>query len=505
MEKERILVTGATGYVGGRLIPLLLKRGYRVRCMAREPRRLAGRWTEYVQYPEQLEIVCGDVLKPESLQQALRNVDVAYYLIHAMGDNKANFEELEKQSALAFVNAAETCGVKRILYLGGLGSRDEPTSVHLHSRHRTGDLLRTGSVPVTEFRAAMIVGSGSTSFEMLRHLTEKLPVMVCPRWIETRTQPIFIVDVLAYLIAALDFPESEGQVLDIGGPDVLTYRQMMQTYADIRGLRRLIITVPVLTLRLSAYWVNLVTPIPASVAFPLVEGLRSETVCENNEAQRLMPIPLTPFRTSVERAIRATDEQRVLTRWSGSIRGAIPQALDATPLPDNRRELIRDVQKIKTKATMTMLRNAISRIGGEVGWYYADWLWDIRGAIDRMIGGVGVRRGRRHPEQIVIGDSIDFWRVEDYQENRLLLRAEMKVPGRAWLEFSIRNEEDETRTFTQTAYYFPGSFWGILYWYLLLPLHYFVFAGMARNIVRWAEQSGQENTAVHTSHNGEPA
>ncbi len=488
MNRPRILVTGATGYVGGRLVPLLLSRGYAVRCMAREPQRLAGRWEKDLLNPGQLEIVYGDVLDPESLTQALRGVEVAYYLIHAMGDKRANFEEREKEGALAFASAAEACGVKRIIYLGGLGSRDKPTSVHLQSRHRTGDLLRSGSVPVTEFRAAMIVGAGSASFEMMRHLTEKLPVMVCPRWIKTRSQPIYIGDVLAYLIAALDCPQSAGRVLDIGGPDILTYRQMMEVYADIRRLRRLILTVPVLTPRLSAYWINLVTPVPASIAFPLVEGLKSEMVCENEEAQRLMPIPLTPFREAVTRALRATDERRVSTRWTGAIQGAIPPTLDSV-LPYCRPgELKRDVKQVRTRAPLVRLQKAIARIGGETGWYYADRLWAIRGAMDRVIGGVGLRRGRRDPEEIVIGDSIDFWRVEDYQPDRLLLRAEMKLPGQAWLEFRLESREGDTRMLTQTAYYLPGSIWGILYWHLLLPVHYFVFTGMARNIAKRAEE-----------------
>ena len=366
--EQRVLVTGATGYIGGRLVPLLLQHGYTVRCMAREPRRLMGRWDSELQRPDQLEIVYGDVLQPESLAEVFRDVQIAYYLVHAMGEGEVGFVEREKQGALAFAKAAETCGVERILYLGGLGKRDTHTSLHLHARHLTGDMLRTGSVPVTEFRAAMIVGSGSASFEMLRHLTEKLPVMICPRWIETRTQPIAVADVLTYLVAALKCPQSAGRQLDIGGPDILTYRQMMQTYADIRHLSRFIFTVPVLTPHLSAYWVNLVTPIPASIAFPLVEGLRSEMICEDEEAQRLMPIPLTSFREAVERALKATVESQVATRWSGAVRSAIPSALDTLSLPADRRHLILDVQRVKTTASLALLRRAISRVGGGVGW-----------------------------------------------------------------------------------------------------------------------------------------
>lgn len=493
MQYRRILITGATGYVGGRLVPLLLQRGYQVRCMAREPRRLMGRWESDTQRADQLEIVFGDVMQPESLVEALRDVDVAYYLIHAMGDGEVGFVEREKQGALAFAHAAERANISRIIYLGGLGRRDERTSAHLHSRHNTGTLLRTGRVPVTEFRAAMIVGSGSASFEMLRHLTEKLPAMICPRWINTRTQPIFIVDVLNYLVASLQCPDTAGRVLDIGGPDILTYREMMQIYADVQHLRRLIITVPVLTPRLSSYWVNLVTPIPASIAAPLIEGLRSETICENDEAHKLLPIPLTPFREAVVRALNATNDLRVPTRWTGAVQGAIPRRLDTmreeNQLPADGKGLIRDIQQVRTTADLNALRRAVARVGGKVGWYYANWLWDIRGSMDRLIGGVGVRRGRRHPEQIVIGDPIDFWRVEDYTPDRLLLRAEMKVPGRAWLEFRLHKADEQTQVLTQTAYYLPGSIWGYLYWFALLPIHYFVFSNMARNMVRWAEQN----------------
>jgi hypothetical protein len=332
----------------------------------------------------------------------------------------------------------------------------------------------------------MIVGAGSASFEMLRHLTEKLPVMVCPQWVETRTQPISIDDTLEYLVASLETPETAGRILDIGGPDILTYREMMLTYAGVKHLRRVIVTVPVLTPHLSAYWVNLMTPIPASIAFPLIEGLKTETICETDEATRLMPMPLTRFRDAVEQAVRATDELKIPTRWSGAEPGSLRQPFDPEAMP--RDHLLQDQQVVPTTASAASLRAALARIGGTVGWYYADWLWTIRGGIDRALGGAGLRRGRRHPEQIAVGDAIDFWRVEEYSQTRLRLRAEMKVPGRAWLEFKISDSSDGSRTLTQMAYYEPRLLWGRLYWYVLMPIHYFVFRGMAHGIVRWAEK-----------------
>lgn len=496
MTMKRVLMTGASGYVGGRLIPLLLQRGYVVRCMARQANQLTGRFEADAPTPAHLELVTGDVLDRDSLADALKDIDTAYYLIHAMGGGEKGFEQRDHTGAANFARAAADAGVKHIVYLGGLGHRDEKTSAHLHSRHEVGDVLRQGSVPVTEFRAAVIVGSGSASFEMLRTLTEKLPIMVTPRWVNTRTQPIFIIDALNYLAAALECAECPGRILDIGGPDVLTYKQMMLTFAEVRHLKRIIITVPVLTPRVSAYWVNLMTPIPASIAYPLIEGLRSETVVENDDAQKLMHVPLTPFREAVARALRATNEYRIPTRWSGAISGAIPRSLDATPAD---KSLIRNRQVVVTSASAEMLRRATSRIGGRVGWYYADYLWDIRGAMDRIIGGVGVRRGRRHPEQVAIGDAIDFWRVEDYNPKRLLLRAEMKVPGRAWLEFRIKETGDGKRELEQTAYYYPNGFWGYAYWYGSLPFHVFVFGGMARNIVRWAEKEERIENEVHAN------
>ncbi len=497
-DTRRILVTGATGYVGGRLVPILLGRGDRVRCMVRDPRMLKNRWSDLPADPWNLEVVQGDVLAPDTLPQALEGVHTAYYLIHAMTAGERGFEQRDRLGAEAFGTVAAQAGVKRIIYLGGLGTRMAGTSPHLHSRHETGDILRQSGVPVMELRAAMIVGSGSASFEMLRNLTEKLPIMVCPRWIDTRTQPIFIRDALAYLAEAVNVPETAGCIIDIGGPDVLSYRQMMKIYAEVKGIHHFAVAVPLLTPRFSAYWCNWFTPVPASVAFPLIEGLKFETVCENGLAEELMPkVPRTPFKEAIRLALLAINEERVPTRWSDAVRGAIPVRLEDVPYP--REDQLRDRKIRVTNVPATTLNRAFSRVGGEVGWYYADWLWEIRGAIDRLVGGVGVRRGRRLPEQVEIGDAIDFWRVEDYSERRMLLHAEMKVPGHAWLEFRILELGQGQRALVQTAYYFPGSLWGYLYWFSLMPVHLFVFRGMLRKMVQWAEQQHQRDLAATSS------
>ena len=485
MDHKQILVTGATGYIGGRLIPKLLERGYHVRCLARDPRKLAGRWTEY-KSSGQLTIARGDVLDRASLSKALQGVDAAYYLVHAMGDKSKGFAERDRAAAKNFADAAEEQGVGRILYLGGLGKKDRQDSPHLRSRHETGDLLRAGATPVTELRAAMIVGAGSASFEMLRYLTERLPLMICPRWAVNRTQPICIADALAYLVASLECPEAAGQVLDIGGPEIMTYRDMMLNYARIRGKRRAIFIVPVLTPHLSAYWVALITPVPASIAFPIVEGLRSETICENDKAQRLLHVPLTPFREAVLAALREEETAKVPTRWADADRRGLSKSLKEVMASGMK--LLTDKRTVRTSASAGALRRAYSRIGGHVGWYYADWLWDVRGEMDRLIGGVGLRRGRTQRDLVAVGDAIDFWRVEEYDSDRMLLHAEMKVPGSAWLEFRVQVNDDGTHSLIQTAYYLPGSVWGKIYWYGLLAIHHFVFSGMARGVVREAER-----------------
>ncbi len=477
-RRMRVLVTGSSGYIGGRLVPLLIEKGMTVRCMTRDPRKLEGRWQD-------AEIVSADAEDLSSLLRAMKGVDIAYYLIHAMEGDEKHLLERERSNAMNFRDAAAKCGVERIVYLGGLGGEGVHHSQHLSSRQEAGRVLSEGSVPVTEFRAAIIVGSGSFSFEMLSALTDKLPVMVCPRWVNTPTQPIFINDVLQYLICCLDHPETSGRVIDIGGPDILTYRTMMQTYAEVRGRKRLFITVPVLTPRLSAWWVHLVTPVHASLAYPLIDGLRVKTVCQSDLAKRLIPeVELTPFREGVRLALSATEHNQVITNWSGAGLSRLSDAFENqihTGIP-----VLSDRQTLTTTNSKSAIIDTFMRIGGNNGWYSHNALWIIRGLIDRMIGGVGIRRGRRDPRNLRIGDALDFWRVEDVDTERLLLRAEMKLPGKAWLEFQVKSR-DERNELIQTAYFLPRGLPGFIYWYLLLPLHILIFRGMAREIIRRAE------------------
>jgi hypothetical protein len=347
-----------------------------------------------------------------------------------------------------------------------------------------GDVLREGPVPTTELRAAMIIGSGSASFEMLRALVEKLPVMICPRWVKTRSQPIGVRDVLSYLLGCLEVPATRGQVLDIGGPDILTYREMMLRFAAILGLKRWIIDVPVLTPRLSAYWVNIMTPVPAGIAFPLIEGLKAETICQDDRIRHLIPFEPAGFDLAVRRALDHVDRNEVITRWTNASgrRRPLRLAFDASEFP------IKDQQRRTVNAAPAVLFERICRVGGDVGWYYANPLWKIRGGLDRMMGGVGLRRGRRDPERIWIGDAIDFWRVGDFAPDQwLLLHAEMKVPGDAWLEFRVEPLGMDRSELFQTAYFRPTPIWGRLYWYLLYPIHWLIFRGMARKIALAAE------------------
>lgn len=474
----RVLVTGATGYIGGRLVPALTQAGHTVRCFARDAARLTDRFPG-------VEVAAGDVFDRESLLAAMRGCTVAYYLIHSMSDARRDFTRRDREAATIFGEAARSAGIERIVYLGGLGEDGPRLSRHLRSRHEVGALLGAAGVPVTEFRAAIIVGSGSVSFEMVRYLTERLPVMIAPKWVTTRIQPIHVLDVIAYLVAALAAPESAGRIVEIGGADVLTYGDMMRRYARIRGLVRKLLIVPVFTPRLSSYWVHIVTPIPASIARPLIDGLANEVVVRDDAAGRLFPdiVPIG-YDDAVNRALDRSDADGPETTWF--------DAFDVKTLPGQfsgaTQGMLVDRRERVTTAAPRNVFGVFTSLGGKRGWLYADWLWELRGVLDRLVGGIGTRRGRRSATALRVGDAVDFWRVEAYRPYELLrLRAEMKLPGEAWLEFETTARDDGSTSLRQTAFFDPRGAFGFLYWYAVLPFHEFIFGNMASRIVAEAE------------------
>jgi len=472
---RRILVTGATGYVGGRLVPRLLAAGHSVRCLARDPGRLEGRpWRAGV------EVVAGDALAPETLGPALDGIEVAYYLIHSLGAGE-EFARRDRDAARAFGAAARAAGVARIVYLGGLGDPRTALSHHLRSRQETGAALGEAGVPVTELRAGVVVGAGSLSFEMIRYLAERVPVMVCPRWVFTRTQPIAIGNVLDYLVAALGHAESAGRVIEIGGAEVVTYGEMMLGYARERGLRRWLLPVPVLTPRLSSYWVHLVTPIPAAIARPLIDGLKNEVVVRDATAREVFPeISPVGYREAVRLALDQLEAGRVETSWHDAL---VSSQGDLAPVRLAEREgMILERRQRVVAAPPGRVFERFAGLGGARGWLYMNWAWRLRGALDRLAGGVGMRRGRRDPAQLRPGDALDFWRVEAVEPGRLLrLRAEMKVPGRAWLQFEAREHARGT-LLVQTAFFAPKGLGGFAYWYALYPVHALIFSGLVRRL-----------------------
>jgi uncharacterized protein YbjT (DUF2867 family) len=474
-----ILLTGASGYVGGRLLRALRQSGYPVRCLARRPEFLASRLDPGT------EAVGGDVLDAATLPAACAGVHTAYYLVHSMGSG-GDFVEQDRRAAHNFGAAARRAGVRRIIYLGGLGDHTTRLSTHLRSRHETGTALRDSGIPVTELRASIILGSGSLSFELIRSLVERLPIMLCPRWVRTLAQPIGIEDVLAYLLAAIDLPAGQDGIFEIGGADRVSYAGIMQEYARQRGLRRWMVPVPLLTPRLSSLWLGLTTPVYARVGRKLIESVEHDSTVHDDRALRVFTIRPMGLREAVQRAMLKEDQEYATTRWSDAISSAgMPRSWGGmrfgTRLVDSR--------TVHVAAPPAAAFAAIRRVGGAIGWYYADWLWRLRGLIDLWAGGVGMRRGRRHPEELAVGDTVDFWRVESYEPNqRLRLAAEMKLPGRAWLEFDVQPEAGGA-IIRQTAIFDPVGLLGLAYWYGIYPLHARVFAGMLRGLAVRAVES----------------
>jgi uncharacterized protein YbjT (DUF2867 family) len=480
------LVTGVTGYIGGRLVPELLAAGWRVRAFARHPQRLSDRpWFD------DIEVVAGDAGDPEALSAALEGTDVAYYLVHSLGTGH-RFESTDRHTALQFGRAAREAGVGRIVYLGGLYPEGEDLSPHLDSRREVGEILLASGVPTTVLRAAVILGSGSASFEMLRYLTERLPVMITPRWVHTRIQPIAIRDVLRYLLWSASMPPDVNRAFDIGGPEVLTYREMMQRYAAVAGLsRRIIMPVNVLTPNLSSHWVGVVTPVPNKLARPLVESLVHEVVVKDRDIARYVPDPpsgLLGFDAAVELALQRIGEADVATRWASASTPGAP----SDPMPSDPDwaggSLYVDERSSPVSASPASLWAVVSSIGGANGWYSWALAWQVRGWMDVFSGGPGLRRGRRDPNAVRVGDTIDWWRVEEVKPLGLLrLRAEMRLPGLAWLDLRVEADEQGRTVFRQIAYFHPRGLLGQLYWWAVTPFHGVVFGGMQRNIARAAE------------------
>ena len=480
-----ILVTGASGYIGGRLVAALVGAGRRIRCVTRRPELSAGR------FGSGTEVVAGDMLDTDSMRRAMAGVDLAYYLVHSLG-SRGHFEEEEERAARSFVDAARQAGVRRIVYLGGLAHPDElarqaeaGASAHMSSRLRVGDVLRGSGIPTVEFRASIVIGAGSLSFELIRALVQRLPVMVTPRWVSVQAQPIAIADVIAYLVAALDVPLDASRVFEIGGAEITSYRGLMEEYARQRGLRRLFVPVPFLTPQLSSLWLGLVTPIFARVGRKLIESITMPSVVRDGGAMEVFPVRPRGYRAAVRQALADEDARLVATRWSDALSSSASRQGEGAGTRFGNRLI--DSRSVTVAVTAERAFAPIRRIGGARGWYYANALWRLRGVLDRMLGGVGMKRGRRDPEKLRAGDVVDCWRVVACEAPRVLsLEAEMRLPGRAWLQFEV-TPCAEGASIRQTAVFDPMGLGGLLYWYVLYLPHLLIFRGMLAGV---AERAG---------------
>jgi len=473
---QRIAIAGATGYIGGRLAPQLLHSGYAVRCLVRSAAKLKGRaWT----LDSCVEIREADLADAPSLTCELEGCDAAFYLVHSMMSAAGDYAQRDQQLALAFARAARDAGVGRIIYLGGLGETGSNLSEHLSSRRDVERVLASTKVPVTVLRAAMIIGSGSASFEILRYLVERLPVMITPKWVSTPCQPIAVENVIAYLVGVLSVPETIGSAFDIGGAETLCYSEIMRVMAEELGLpRRWIIPVPVLTPRLSSYWIHLVTPLSNKIAIPLAEGLKNPVVCRDDRIRSLVPQKLLNIREAIRAALSQVTARQVETNWS--MAGAMPGDPDWSG-----GTVFRDSREVAIDAPAAAAFRAVCRVGGRSGWHTNNWLWIMRGWLDRLAGGPGLRRGRRDPETLRYGDALDFWRVVGFEpDRRLSLRAEMRLPGEGMLEFRIEVGNNGPCIVRQTALFRPHGLFGLLYWYAMRPFHQLVFQGMLAGIRR---------------------
>jgi len=471
----KVLLTGANGYVGLRLLPELLEAGHEVVCLVRDRRRFpSGDFTG-----ERMSIVEGDLLEPESLRELPEDLEAAYYLVHSMGAGTARFQELEARAAETFRKAMGRTGVRQIIYLSGIvpEGADEALSPHLRSRLEVERILGAGGIPLTTLRAPIIVGSGSASFEIIRDLVEKLPVMVAPKWLKTRCQPIAIRNVTAYLLGVLDLEAAKGESFEIGGPEVLSYREMLLRYAKRRDLKRWILTVPVMTPRLSSYWLFLVTSTSFPLAQALVESMKHEVVCREERIRELVGQELLSYEEAIDRAFTKVAQNRVPSTWFDALASGRLESKLLRQIKPPEFGVLRDDRSFEIADSEEECLRRIWGLGGKAGWYSLDWAWALRGWVDRLVGGTGLRRGRRSPVELCSGDALDFWRVlvADREEGRLLLLAEMKLPGEAWLEWRV--EGDELR---QTATFRPSGLLGRLYWMAVLPFHHLIFRGLGR-------------------------